>query len=95
LGSKPSRRSGLGACHGHPLFDRTEAADYGASQNSVHYVANINVTDATGADRGYLRADATVNAFTQSMTGEITSSLDGDVQTIPNLDQAHDAQQSA
>jgi hypothetical protein len=77
------------------ILNGTEAADYGASQNSVHYVADIEVSDATGANRGYLNADATVNAFTQSMTGHITSSLDGDVETIPDTDRAHDAQQNA
>ena len=77
------------------ILNGTESADYAASQNTVHYVADVVVTDASGASRGYIDADATVSAFTQSMTGHITSSLDGSVETIPDLDQAHDAQQSA
>ena len=77
------------------ILNGTESADYGASQNSVHYVADIDVTDALGRDRGYLVADATVNAFTQSMTGHITSGLDNDVETIPDRDQANAAQQTA
>jgi hypothetical protein len=47
----------------------------------VHYLADVTVT---GAKAGYLRADATINTFQQSLTGYITSSLDGDEQGIPD-----------
>jgi hypothetical protein len=30
------------------ILNGTESADYGASQNSVHYLADIDVTDASG-----------------------------------------------
>jgi hypothetical protein len=41
------------------------------------------------------QADATVNAFQQSLTGYITCEVDGDVQTIPDAAGATQAQQSA
>jgi hypothetical protein len=81
------------------ILNGTETAIYAPSQSNVTYTAEIKVTDATGATRGYLattdsdpRVNAnyvlvpvTVNAFTQSITGGyIASSLDGDVQTIPD-----------
>ncbi len=74
------------------ILNGTESADYNAGQTAVHYVADITVT---GAHTGYLKADATVNAFQQSLTGFITSSVDGDVQSLPNPAAAEEAQQSA
>jgi hypothetical protein len=74
------------------ILNGTESADYDAGQSAVHYLADITVT---GAHTGYLKADATVNAFQQSLTGYITSSVDGDVQSLPNPAGAHEAQQNA
>jgi hypothetical protein len=74
------------------ILNGTESADYNASQNDVHYVADVTVT---GAHTGYLKADATINPFQLALTGYITSSVDGDVQTLPDLADAEEAQQSA
>lgn len=74
------------------ILNGTESADYNASQTTVHYLADITVT---GAHTGYLTADANINAFQQSLTGTITSSVDGDVQSLPDPDAAHQAQQDA
>jgi Tol biopolymer transport system component len=74
------------------ILNGTESADYNAGQSAVHYLADINVT---GAHTGYLKADATVNAFAQSLTGYITSSVDGDVQSLPDPAAAEQAQQDA
>jgi hypothetical protein len=74
------------------ILNGTESADYNAGQTAVHYVANINVT---GTHTGSLTADATVNAFAQSLTGFITSAVDGDVQSLPNPAGAAQAQQNA
>jgi Tol biopolymer transport system component len=74
------------------ILNGTESADYNAGQTAVHYVANINVT---GTHTGSLTADATVNAFAQSLTGFITSDVDGDVQSLPNPAGATQAQQNA
>jgi hypothetical protein len=74
------------------ILNGTESADYTASQNDVHYLADVTVT---GAHTGYLKADATINAFQQSLTGYITSSVDGDVQSLPDLAAAEETQQSA
>src|SRR3954447_2779942 len=74
------------------ILNGTESADYGASQTVVHYLADITVT---GAHTGYLQADATINAFQLSLTGYITSDVDGDVQSLPDPADATEAQQSA
>jgi hypothetical protein len=74
------------------ILNGTESADYNAGQTAVHYLADITVT---GAHTGYLQADATVNAFQQSLTGYITSDVDGDVQSLPDPAAATQAQQSA
>ena len=74
------------------ILNGTESADYNAGQSAVHYLADINVT---GVHTGYLKADATVNAFAQSLTGYITSSVDGDVQSLPDPAAAEQAQQDA
>jgi hypothetical protein len=74
------------------VLNGTESADYNASQTTVHYLANVIVT---GTHTGYLQADANINAFQQSLTGTITSSVDGDVQSLPDPDAAHQAQQNA
>ena len=67
------------------ILNGTESGTYGPSQTSVTYLADIDVTDATGANRGKLKADAVVTLLpTQSVTGYITSTLDGDTQTIPD-----------
>lgn len=78
------------------ILNGTESAIYGPSQLSVTYLAEIDVTDATGADRGALDANAVVTLLpTQSVTGFITSTLDGDTQTIPDLAKAEDAKTGA
>jgi Tol biopolymer transport system component len=74
------------------ILNGTESADYNAGQSAVHYLADITVT---GTHTGYLKADATVNAFAQSLTGFITSSVDGDVQSLPDPAAAEEAQQDA
>ena len=74
------------------ILNGTEASDYLANRNSVHYLADITVT---GTHTGYLRADANINPFQQSLTGFITSDLDGDVQTLPDTAQATQDQQNA
>jgi len=74
------------------ILNGTESADYNAGQSVVHYLADITVT---GAHTGYLHADATVNAFQLSLTGDITSSVDGDVQSLPDPADATQAQQNA
>jgi Big-like domain-containing protein/WD40 repeat protein len=74
------------------ILNGTESADYNASQTAVHYLADVTVT---GTHTGYIEADATINAFQQSLTGYITSSVDGDVQSLPDPAAAAQAQQSA
>jgi len=74
------------------ILNGTESADYNAGQTVVHYLADVTVT---GTHTGYLKADAIINAFQLSLTGFITSSVDGDVQTLPDLADATQAQQSA
>ncbi|MGV0743610.1 Ig-like domain-containing protein [Mycolicibacterium sp. XJ870] len=64
------------------ILNGTESTDTTASQSSIRYVADITVT---GEHTGYLRADATVNKLQRTMTGHITSEVDGDVLSI--LDQ--------
>ena len=68
------------------ILNGTESSSYGPNQLSVTYVADIDVTDATKANRGSLDADAVYTLLpTQSVSGYITSTLDGDTQTIPDL----------
>lgn len=74
------------------ILNGTESADYNASQVAVHYLADVTVT---GTHTGSLKADATINAFQQSLTGYITSTIDGDVQSLPDPAAAELAQQSA
>ncbi|OCB08637.1 hypothetical protein A5717_28045 [Mycolicibacterium porcinum] len=65
------------------ILNGTESTDTTASQSSIHYVADITVT---GTHTGYLDADATVNKLQRTMTGHITSDLDGDVQSVNDQD---------
>ncbi len=74
------------------ILNGTESADYLPNQSSVHYLADITVT---GAHTGYLHADATINAFQQTLTGYIVSNVDGDIEGLPDPARATDAQQSA
>ncbi len=74
------------------ILNGTESADYLPNQSSVHYLANVTVT---GAHTGYLHADATINAFQQTLTGYIVSNVDGDIEGLPDPAKATDAQQSA
>jgi hypothetical protein len=67
------------------ILNGTESAKYGPSELSVTYLADVDVTDATGANRGSLDANAVLTLLpTQSINGFITSTLDGDTQTIPD-----------
>lgn len=67
------------------ILNGTETGIYGPSQLSVTYLADVDVTDASGATRGSLDANALFTLLpTQSVTGYITSTLDGDTQTIPD-----------
>ena len=78
------------------ILNGTESAIYGPSQLSVTYLADVDVTDATGANRGSLDANAVVTLLpTQSVTGYITSTLDGDTQTIPDPAKVEDAKTGA
>jgi len=78
------------------ILNGTESAIYGPSQLSVTYLADVDVTDATGANRGSLDANAVVTLLpTQSVTGFITSTLDGDTQTIPDPAKVEDAKTGA
>jgi hypothetical protein len=74
------------------ILNGTESADYNGSQTTVHYLADVTVT---GTHTGYLKADATISAFQQSLTGFVTSSVDGDVQSLPDPVAALEAQQNA
>lgn len=65
------------------ILNGTESTDTTASQSSIHYTADITVT---GEHTGYLKADATVNKLQRTMTGYITSDLDGDVQSVNDQD---------
>lgn len=78
------------------ILNGTESAIYGPSQLSVTYLADIDVTDDTGDNRGSLDANAVVTLLpTQSVTGFITSTLDGDTQTIPDPAKVEDAKTGA
>lgn len=65
------------------ILNGTESTDTTASQTSIRYVADITVT---GTHTGYLDADATINKLQRTMTGHITSDLDGDVQSVNDQD---------
>ncbi|CRZ17120.1 Ig-like domain-containing protein [Mycolicibacterium neworleansense] len=65
------------------ILNGSESTDTTASQSSIHYVADITVT---GTHTGYLDADATINKLQRTMTGHITSDLDGDVQSVNDQD---------
>ncbi len=65
------------------ILNGTESTDTTASQSNIHYLADITVT---GTHTGYLDADATINKLQRTMTGHITSDLDGDVQSINDQD---------
>lgn len=64
------------------ILNGTESTSTTASQAVVYYQADITVT---GAHTGYLRADATIDQLQRTITGDITSDVDGDVQHV--LDQ--------
>ncbi|TGB45774.1 Ig-like domain-containing protein [Mycolicibacterium peregrinum] len=65
------------------ILNGTESTDTTASQSSIRYLADITVT---GEHTGYLKADATINKLQRTMTGHITSDLDGDVQSVNDQD---------
>ncbi|MBB3750840.1 hypothetical protein FHT44_003335 [Mycolicibacterium sp. BK634] len=74
------------------ILNGTESADYLPNQSNVHYLADVTVT---GTHTGYLHADATINAFQQTLTGYITSNVDGDIESLPDPTKATEAQQNA
>ncbi|WP_325096708.1 Ig-like domain-containing protein [Mycolicibacterium vinylchloridicum] len=61
------------------ILNGTESTSAGASQASIVYKANIIVT---GEHTGSLTADATINKLTRSITGTISSTLDGNTQVL-------------
>ncbi|WP_166907571.1 Ig-like domain-containing protein [Mycobacterium sp. DL440] len=61
------------------ILNGTESTGTTASQSSIHYLADITVT---GEHTGYLKADANINKLQRTITGHITSDLDGDVQNV-------------
>lgn len=65
------------------ILNGTESTDTTASQSSIHYLADITVT---GEHTGYLKADANINKLQRTITGHITSDLDGDVQSVIDQD---------
>ncbi|MGA5543128.1 Ig-like domain-containing protein [Mycobacterium sp. NPDC051198] len=69
------------------ILNGTESTDTTASQSSIRYLADITVT---GEHTGYLKADATINKLQRTMTGHITSDLDGDVQSVNDQDRIDD-----
>lgn len=74
------------------VLNGTESTDTTPTQQLVHYLADITIT---GTQTGYLKGDATLNSFQQSMTGYVTSSLDGDVQSLLDPATIAHAEQSA
>ncbi|WP_236735358.1 Ig-like domain-containing protein [Mycolicibacterium peregrinum] len=69
------------------ILNGTESTDTTASQSSIRYLADITVT---GEHTGYLKADATINKLQRTMTGHITSDLDGDVKSVNDQDRIDD-----
>jgi hypothetical protein len=79
------------------ILNGTESASTTASQNSVRYLADINVS---GAHTGYLRGDVTINKLTRTITptttgSMITSDVDGDVLVLLDPARISEAQQDA
>lgn len=70
------------------ILNGTESTDTTASQASVAYKADITVT---GEHTGYLKADAIINKLTRTMTGYITSDVDGDEQSLLDPKDIEDA----
>ncbi len=73
------------------ILNGTESTDQTVAQNLIHYTADIKVTDSTGAQRGSLTGDVTINKLTRTITpttpdSQITSTLDG--KTLVLLDPA-------
>jgi WD40-like Beta Propeller Repeat len=56
------------------ILNGTESTNTTSSVSSVHYQADITVT---GAHTGYLKGDATFNELQRTMTGYVTSDVDG------------------
>lgn len=65
------------------ILNGTESTDTTASQSNIRYVADIAVS---GEHTGYLKADATINKLQRTMTGYITSDVDGDVLSVNDQD---------
>jgi hypothetical protein len=58
------------------ILNGTESTDTTSSVSSVEYNADITVT---GTHTGYLTGDATFNELSRTMTGSVTSDVDGNV----------------
>lgn len=65
------------------ILNGTESTVTTASQSNVRYTANITVT---GEHTGYLKADANIDKLQRTMTGYITSVVDGDVLSVNDQD---------
>jgi Dipeptidyl peptidase IV (DPP IV) N-terminal region/WD40-like Beta Propeller Repeat len=62
------------------ILNGTESTSSTPDLRTVYYLADITVTGSDGKNRGYLTANATINQ--QSITGDITSVLDGEKLTL-------------
>jgi hypothetical protein len=74
------------------ILNGTESTSAGVSQASIVYKANIIVT---GEHTGSLTADATINKLTTTITGTISSTLDGNTQVLLDPTKVIDDQLSA
>lgn len=79
------------------ILNGTESTSADASQSSIRYIVDINVT---GAHTGYLRGDVTINKTTRKIvpttpTSAITSELDQDVLVLLDPERIAGAQQTS
>jgi hypothetical protein len=74
------------------ILNGTESTNTTGSQASIKYLAEVTVT---GAHTGYLHADATIDKLQRTLTGYVTSDVDGDVQSLLDPADVSQAQQNA
>ncbi|EME16464.1 hypothetical protein G419_20780 [Rhodococcus triatomae BKS 15-14] len=79
------------------ILDGVESTSANASQSTIRYVANI---DVSGAHTGYLRGDVSIDKTTRKIvpttpTSAITSDLDGDVLVLLDPARITQSQQTA
>ncbi|MGW4611917.1 hypothetical protein ACWEJS_06625 [Rhodococcus triatomae] len=79
------------------ILDGMESTSANASQSTIRYVANI---DVSGAHTGYLRGDVSIDKTTRKIvpttpTSAITSDLDGDVLVLLDPARITQSQQTA